>query len=220
MTLDEINNNVAFAPIGHEEAFKKRINIYELFAKCMTIRTFQKTAGAVVRKKLNTHPTAKIMNDAFNVQKSLIKTHHNRWGKTPFVIFYFQHMEDHRIKFNRQQYLPYNRYLSGFGDSIRTKNGNLVQERLFRKNNIMKKFSNKVGVGTGWTYFDYCDGSVEYMYGMSRIGFNRYMNAFTCAKKKQPNKFMADWLRGWTDDNSIVWGEDIIKYFKDEHGIF
>ena len=51
MTIDQINNNPIFAPIGNEEEFKRRLFL-ENFQRCMTIREFQKTAGVEIKKKV------------------------------------------------------------------------------------------------------------------------------------------------------------------------
>lgn len=60
LSLKAINNNPIFAPIGYEAEFKRRIFL-DNFQRCMTVRTFQKTACLEIKKKLSETPTAKIM---------------------------------------------------------------------------------------------------------------------------------------------------------------
>ena len=62
LTIEAINNNTLFAPIGYEEDFKRRIFL-DNFNRCMTIREFQKTAGIEIKKKVNITPTAQIVKD-------------------------------------------------------------------------------------------------------------------------------------------------------------
>ena len=65
MTINQINNNPAFAPIGHEEEFKRRIFL-DNFRRCMTIRQFQKTAGLEIKKKVEATPTALAMREVID----------------------------------------------------------------------------------------------------------------------------------------------------------
>ena len=65
MTIDQINNNPVFAPIGHEEEFKRRIFL-DNFRRCMTIREFQKTAGLEIKKKVEATPTALAMREVMD----------------------------------------------------------------------------------------------------------------------------------------------------------
>lgn len=65
LTIEAINSNTIFSPLGHEEEFKRRIFL-ENFERCMTIREFQKTAGKIIKKKVNQTNTAKIIEDELN----------------------------------------------------------------------------------------------------------------------------------------------------------
>ena len=61
LELNAINSNPIFAPLGEEATYKRRIFL-ENFKRCMTIRTFQKTAGIIIKKAVTgIHPTAKLM---------------------------------------------------------------------------------------------------------------------------------------------------------------
>ncbi len=62
LSIQSINSNPIFAPLGHEEEFKQRIFL-ENFQKCMTIREFQKTAGLEIKKKLTETPSAKAFKE-------------------------------------------------------------------------------------------------------------------------------------------------------------
>ncbi len=62
MTLNQINNNPMFAPLGHEDEFKRRLFL-ENFRRCMTVRQFQKTAGLEIKKKVEATPTSLIMGN-------------------------------------------------------------------------------------------------------------------------------------------------------------
>ena len=65
MTINQINNNPVFAPIGHEEEFKRRLFL-DNFRRCMTIRQFQKTAGLEIKKKVEATPSALAMREAID----------------------------------------------------------------------------------------------------------------------------------------------------------
>ena len=62
LTIEQLNNNAIYAPIGYEKEFKRRLFL-DNFNRCMNIREFQKTAGCVIRQKLNTHPVAKLKRE-------------------------------------------------------------------------------------------------------------------------------------------------------------
>jgi len=70
MTIDQINNNPIFAPIGNEEEFKRRLFL-DNFQRCMTIREFQKTAGVEIKKKVLATKPALAM-------KEMLDWYHNK----------------------------------------------------------------------------------------------------------------------------------------------
>jgi len=120
LELNAINSNPIFAPLGEEATFKRRIFL-ENFQRCMTIRTFQKTAGIEIKKIITgIHPTAKLM-------KPII----NKWEK--------QKVEDF-TRFNDEitflQYMKW--YVGGFWNERKI------------KDRIINKYATTLSTKNGW----------------------------------------------------------------------
>jgi len=88
LSLQTINSNSIYAPIGHEQEFNRRIFL-DNFYRCMTIREFQKTAGYEIKKKVCETPIAKIMKEKnFNIDRirkcNLTKDINDLWKTTQY----------------------------------------------------------------------------------------------------------------------------------------
>lgn len=95
-TLKQINENPIYAPLGHEEAFKRRIFL-DNFERCMNIREFQKTAGIIIKKKITgIHPAAKCMAAPIKEWKENFEPHHyyKQFSKFMLKEFYTHHGAD------------------------------------------------------------------------------------------------------------------------------
>ena len=158
LELNAINSNPIFAPLGEEATFKRRIFL-ENFQRCMTIRTFQKTAGIEIKKIITgIHPTAKLM-------KPII----NKWEK--------QKVEDF-TRFNDEitflQYMKW--YVGGFWNERKI------------KDRIINKYATTLSTKNGWvkTRIDRFTDILDLHYSlnkrdeslMNKLGFYNFIDLF------------------------------------------
>jgi hypothetical protein len=131
LELNAINSNPIFAPLGEEATYKRRIFL-ENFKRCMTIRTFQKTAGIEIKKAVTgIHPTAKIM-------KPLIK----KWEEQNLLSFrgynitFLQYMKWYVRSFWNERKIK-ERIINQYQETLTSKSGRWVNTRIERFNDVL-----------------------------------------------------------------------------------
>ena len=204
LELNAINSNPIFAPLGEEATFKRRIFL-ENFQRCMTIRTFQKTAGIEIKKIITgIHPTAKLM-------KPII----NKWEK--------QKVEDF-TRFNDEitflQYMKW--YVGGFWNERKI------------KDRIINKYATTLSTKNGWvkTRIDRFTEllelhhvfTIKYESLMYKLGFYNFIDLFLPwiknpnAKKgarRKPGVWSEFYENDYTinQDNQMTWIKSKISFY-------
>ena len=146
LTIKSINSNPIFAPLGHEEDFKRRLFL-DNFNKCMTIRQFEKTAGLEIKKKLTETPTAKAM-------KELINDIGEYWPETTTIISCLPTLQS-MIRFtpiSRKLHMNINIFNQGFRDyeilaqlyTTKSSNYQKIVNSKFRKYQFAHRFYDNI----------------------------------------------------------------------------
>ena len=193
LTIEQLNNNAIYAPIGYEKEFKRRLFL-DNFNRCMNIREFQKTAGCVIRQKLNTHPVAKLMKveiERFKYENSIntckYRQHNSFYaywlhdwnvGKEGQGDNYFDRRERrHRILMKSLK--PY----------YTTKKGKIVNSRAERLGELLWLWTNTIRrrVDTITENNRIFNETIHDLDNLLRIGFRKFIDIFAdkiCKKEK------------------------------------
>ena len=157
LSIQSINSNPIFAPLGHEEEFNQRIFL-ENFQRCMTIREFQKTAGLEIKKKLTETPSAKAFKEGTKKYPN-IKEH-------GAVTILRRFIDDRQLK----MLAPLYHY----------KTGRLIRKRMYEVKHILR-FYQHIMFYESKHYNEFEDNGYqdkEKLYKISRqlrrIGWNRF----------------------------------------------
>ena len=163
LTIEQINSNPIYAPIDYKEEFKRRLFL-DNFQRCMTIRTFQKTAGKVIREKLNTHPIAKIMKphiDDWQEENAIYNDYHKISFYKHICVYTAQRKPILRYTVEKSTYPYYKELLSN-------KKGKIVQTRKDRLQRIIH-------------FYEYCKSISKFLDIGSIIdyGYYNFINLFS-----------------------------------------
>jgi hypothetical protein len=159
LSIQSINSNPIFAPLGHEEEFKQRIFL-ENFQRCMTIREFQKTAGLEIKKKLTETPSAKAFKEGTDIYcKDSIKEHGS-------VLLLNRFIDDRQLKLLAPLY--------------HYKTGKIINKRKYEVKHALNYYQHLVFYGK--KHYSEIEGNgfqdKETIYKVSRqlrrIGWNRF----------------------------------------------
>lgn len=190
MTINQINNNPVFAPIGHEEEFKRRLFL-DNFRRCMTIRQFQKTAGLEIKKKVEATPSALAMRPVIDKYTNHSKYYHrNGIRDFPIPRFLFRYIPmDMRSPQGRVLENYYKNDYPRHGKLFTTKNSNYetiikCREDLFKE---------------AYSYYEH---TIIRNYNINdkiyRIGYWNYFNIIAFVFIKYYKK----WTKSWGRNNS------------------
>jgi hypothetical protein len=188
LTLDAINSNALFAPIGHEEEFKRRIFL-DNFQRAMTIREFQKTAGLEIKKKIYKTKTATLITDELDrIERSCESPWRYRHYQLTRITKGFG--RDHS---KHLSHYKYKHHATLQNELIHTKNGKYVMARESRfyqyYNNlsmIYSKLPHRRKIG------DF----------LIRIGIERFIRSFNITRKFPDNFNIETWYNENKNDPS------------------
>lgn len=184
-TITQINSNPIYAPIGYEEEFKRRIFL-DNFNRCMTIRTFQKTAGIEIKKKVNLTPTAKIIKDELELGKNL-ELRGKLLNQLQRVINGYP-LDSMKMKsISKGQYSK--EVVQYFDKLCTTKKGKYVDTRVERMRNIIEKYRR--ALGHIYSTYEYRQRNVEFLL---RVGFKKYIESFDFTKKGCDSFSIEGWV--------------------------
>ena len=200
LTLNQINSNPLYAPLGEEATFKRRIFLDNV-SRCMTIREFQKTAGIEIKKKLTETPSAK----ALRLTIESFHKNYKYFSLNNFGNFYFtvsQNKEENILKTCAKYYT--------------TKKGKVVKTRKERVKELVYNWVNH-------NRFYYRNGNRnEDNDALFRVGFYRIMDSFEKEISKgdilQSHTYweLSDYPMNWVNKNknfyySPFWNEPQIR---------
>ena len=208
-TLKQINENPIYAPIGCEEEFKRRIFLDNV-QRALTIRTFQKTAGVVIRKKLNTHPTAKIISKTFfkgldlRSYYNLFAGGHLRRHMTPVAKKICQWYDDETCDFKKSLYIqPYIKR-----SWLSTKKGKVIKTRVKRFVEVANNYF-RVDLTHNYHYVNdrfFYERDNAYL----RMGFMKFMdiykNYILTGSQECGNEYFMNGYFGYANiEHNLVW---------------